>query len=202
MKDGRASRRPGRLLLVRQGGLLTGQRAGCILCGTGSSGTRHFFFCREGLIDSGPGRYRPGASPDKVVVIVRFYILSIPLLVAVVTLVYIILREMTRVWLEHRVKMLLLERLEDRPDLLYSFQDLQQLLDGRPADKENAGKSDLSVTGLFLALIGLIFVIVNAVIGSSQWGVGAYFGGVACVAIGFILTTIGLVARLLRRPPK
>jgi len=133
---------------------------------------------------------------------VRFYILSIPLLVAVVTLVYIILREMTRVWLEHRVKMLLLERLEDRPDLLYSFQDLQQLLDGRPADKENAGKSDLSVTGLFLALIGLIFVIVNAVIGSSQWGVGAYFGGVACVAIGFILTTIGLVARLLRRPPK
>ena len=132
----------------------------------------------------------------------RFYILSIPLLVAVVTLVYIILREMTRVWLEHRVKMLLLERLEDRPDLLYSFQDLQQLLDGRPADKESAGKSDLSVTGLFLALIGIIFVIVNAVIGSSQWGVGAYFGGVACVAIGFILTTIGLVARLLRRPPK
>ena len=132
----------------------------------------------------------------------RFYILSIPLLVAVVTLVYIILREMTRVWLEHRVKMLLLERLEDRPDLLYSFQDLQQLLDGRPADKESAGKSDLSVTGLFLALIGIIFVIVNAVIGSSQWGVGAYFGGVACVGIGFILTTIGLVARLLRRPPK
>lgn len=132
----------------------------------------------------------------------RFYILSIPLLVAVVTLVYIILREMTRVWLEHRVKMLLLERLEDRPDLLYSFQDLQQLLDGRPAKEESTGNSDLSVTGLFLALIGLIFVIVNAVIGSSQWGVGAYFGGVACVAIGFILTTIGLVARLLRRPPK
>lgn len=132
----------------------------------------------------------------------RFYILSIPLLVAVVTLVYIVLREMTRVWLEHRVKMLLLERLEDRPDLLYSFQDLQQLLDGRPADKESAGKSDLSLTGLFLGLIGLIFVIVNAVIGSSQWGVGAYFGGVACVAIGFLLTTIGLVARLLRRPPK
>lgn len=132
----------------------------------------------------------------------RFYILSIPLVVAVVTLVYIILREMTRVWLEHRVKMLLLERLENKPELLYSFQDLQQLLDGRPAAVEKTNQSDLSVTGLFLAVIGLIFVIVNAVIGSSQWGVGAYFGGVACVVIGFLLTTIGLVVRLLRRPPK
>lgn len=132
----------------------------------------------------------------------RVYILAIPLIVAVVTLVYIILREMTRVWLEHRVKMLLLERLEDKPELLYSFQDLQELLDGRPARIETDGKSDLTVTGLFLALIGILFVIVNALIGKSQWGVGAYFGGVACVVIGFLLTTIGLVVRLLRRPPK
>jgi hypothetical protein len=133
---------------------------------------------------------------------VRVYILAIPLIVAVVTLVYIILREMTRVWLEHRVKMLLLERLEDKPELLYSFQDLQELLDGRPARVETGGKSDLTVTGLFLALIGILFVIVNALVGSSQWGVGAYFGGVACVVLGFLLATIGLVVRLLRRPPK
>ena len=132
----------------------------------------------------------------------RVYILAIPLIVAVVTLVYIILREMTRVWLEHRVKMLLLERLEDKPELLYSFQDLQELLDGRPARVETGGKTDLTVTGLFLALIGILFVIVNALVGSSQWGVGAYFGGVACVVLGFLLATIGLVVRLLRRPPK
>ena len=132
----------------------------------------------------------------------RVYILAIPLIVAVVTLVYIILREMTRVWLEHRDKMLLLERLEDKPELLYSFQDLQELLDGRPARVETGGKSDLTVTGLFLALIGILFVIVNALVGSSQWGVGAYFGGVACVVLGFLLATIGLVVRLLRRPPK
>lgn len=119
-----------------------------------------------------------------------------------VTLVYIILREMTRVWLEHRVKMMLLERLEKRPDLLYSFKDLQELLDGRPSDNHNQSKTDLAITGIALTLIGLFFVIVNALIGSSQWGVGAYFGGVACVVIGFLLTTIGLVVRLLRRPPR
>jgi len=124
------------------------------------------------------------------------------LIITVVTLVYIILREMTRVWLEHRVKMMLLERLEKRPDLLYSFKDLQELLDGRPSDNHNHGKTDLAITGIALTLIGLFFVIVNALIGSSQWGVGAYFGGVACVVIGFLLTTIGLVVRLLRRPPR
>jgi len=133
---------------------------------------------------------------------VRIYILAIPLIITVVTLVYIILREMTRVWLEHRVKMMLLERLEKRPDLLYSFKDLQELLDGRPSDNHNQSKTDLAITGIALTLIGLFFVIVNALIGSSQWGVGAYFGGVACVVIGFLLTTIGLVVRLLRRPPR
>ncbi len=132
----------------------------------------------------------------------RIYILAIPLVVTVVTLVYIILREMTRVWLEHRVKMLLLERLEKRPDLLYSIGEVQELLDGRSTNDEGNNKTNLAVTGLFLALIGLLFVILNALIGSTQWGVGAYFGGVACVVVGFLLTTIGLVVRLLRRPPR
>ncbi|HOC68194.1 MAG TPA: hypothetical protein PLL36_02385 [Candidatus Hydrogenedentes bacterium] len=132
----------------------------------------------------------------------RIYLLAIPLVITVVTLVYIILREMTRVWLEHRVKMLLLERLEKRPDLLYSIGEMQELLDGRSANEEENNKTNLAVTGLFLTLIGLLFVILNALIGSTQWGVGAYFGGVACVVVGFLLTTIGLVVRLLRRPPK
>ncbi len=132
----------------------------------------------------------------------RIYLLAIPLVITVVTLVYIILREMTRVWLEHRVKMLLLERLERRPDLLYSIGEMQELLDGRSANEEENNKTNLAVTGLFLTLIGLLFVILNALIGSTQWGVGAHFGGVACVVVGFLLTTIGLVVRLLRRPPK
>jgi hypothetical protein len=133
---------------------------------------------------------------------VRIYIFTIPLVVAVVALVYIILREMTRIWLEHRVKMLLLARLEDKPNLLYSADELQELLDGRPQYDLKKSKSDLVMTGLFLSAIGLLFVLFNAIIGSSQWAVGAYFGGVACVVIGFLLTTIGLAVRLLRRPPK
>lgn len=132
----------------------------------------------------------------------RIYLLAIPLVAAVITLVYIILREMTRVWLEHRVKMMLLKRLEKKPDLLYSSEELQDLLDDTPTPVMKLHKADLATTGLFLACIGLFFVIVYAVIGRSQWAVGAYFGGVASVVIGFILTTIGFVIRFLRRPPQ
>ena len=131
----------------------------------------------------------------------RTYILAIPLIAATITLGYIILREMTRVWLDHRVKMALLERLEHKPDLLYSFQEVQELLDDSPPPVERNRKIDITQTGVFLALIGLISVILYGVAGRSQWAVGAYFGGVACVVIGFLLTTIGLVIRILRRPP-
>ncbi len=131
----------------------------------------------------------------------RTYILAIPLVAAAITLGYIILREMTRVWLDHRVKMALLERLEHKPDLLYSFQEVQELLDDSPPPVERNRKIDITQTGVFLALIGLISVILYGVAGRSQWAVGAYFGGVACVVIGFLLTTIGLVIRILRRPP-
>ena len=131
----------------------------------------------------------------------RTYLYAIPIVVAAITLIYIIGREMMRVWINHRVKVALLERLEDKPELLYSFEELQELLDDRPPPVARKSKTDLTLTGVFLALIGLIFVLIYASIGRSQWAVGAYFGGVGCVVIGFLLTTIGLVARLLRRPP-
>jgi len=131
----------------------------------------------------------------------RDYILVIPLVAAAITLAYIVLREMTRVWLDHRVKMALLERLEHKPELIYSFKELQELLDDTPQPVEQRHKTDLLLVGVFLAVIGLISVIIYSVIGRSQWAVGAYFGGVACVVIGFLLTALGLVERILRRPP-
>lgn len=131
----------------------------------------------------------------------RTYLYVIPVVAAAISLVYIIGREMMRVWINHRVKVALLERLEDRPELLYSFEELQELLDDRPAKAPRQVKADLTLTGVFLALIGLLFVLIYAAVGRSQWAVGAYFGGVGCVVIGFLLTTVGLVVRLLRGPP-
>lgn len=131
----------------------------------------------------------------------RTYILVIPLVAAAITLAYMILREMARVWLDHRVKMALLEKLEHKPELLYSFQELKELLDDSPHLVAKRSKTDITIIGVFLVIIGLVSAILYSVIGSSQWAVGVYFGGVACVVIGFLLTTIGVVARILRRPP-
>lgn len=133
--------------------------------------------------------------------VMRTYVLAIPVIAAAVTLAYIVLREMARAWLDHRVKMALLQRLEHNPELLYSFDDLQGLLDDSPREEVRRGAIDPTMTGVFLALIGLIIVLVYGFIGRSQWAVGAYFGGVASVVIGFLLTTIGLIVRILRRPP-
>ncbi len=132
----------------------------------------------------------------------RTYVYIAPLIVAVLALAYLILREVMRVWLEHRVKMALLERLEHKPELMRSFEELQDLLDGaQHVSLSGSRKIDLSATGVFLALIGFLCVVIYWLAGRSQWAVGAYFGGVACAVIGFILVTIGLLVRLLRQPP-
>jgi hypothetical protein len=131
----------------------------------------------------------------------RISLLAIPLIAAVGTLVYLTLREMARAWLQHRLRMLLLEWVERKPELSISNEELRELLEEIPGPSIESPKTDLVITGLYLALIGLIFVIVYALIGKSQWAVGAYFGGVACVVLGFLLTTVGFILRFLRRPP-
>lgn len=131
----------------------------------------------------------------------RIYLLAIPLIAAVGTLVYLTLREMARAWLHHRLRMLLLEWAEKKPGFSISSDELRELLEEMPAPSIQPPKTDLAMTGLYLAMIGLFFVIVYAFIGKSQWAVGAYFGGVACVVLGFIMTTIGFILRFLRKPP-
>ncbi|NLN93164.1 MAG: hypothetical protein GX130_07655 [Candidatus Hydrogenedens sp.] len=131
----------------------------------------------------------------------RIYLLAIPLVAAVATLVYLTLREMARAWLHHRLRMLLLEWAEKKPGFSISYEELSELLEEIPAPSIQTPKTDITVTGLYLAMIGLFFVVVYALIGKSQWAVGAYFGGVACVVIGFILTTVGFILRFLRKPP-
>lgn len=131
----------------------------------------------------------------------RTYLYAIPLIAAFAALIYLIVREILRVWLDHKVKVMLLERLEGHPEVLHSFQELQELLDGTPSREKRGKNPDLLLTGVFLALIGIVAVVAYAMVGRSQWAVGAYFGGVACVVIGFILTTFGLLTRYLNRPP-
>ena len=79
---------------------------------------------------------------------------AIPLLVVLGALFYLVGRTIGRQWVEYRVRMALLKKLEKRPELLGSFDELQGLLDGSSADSTPDERQDLTVTGMFLAAIG------------------------------------------------
>jgi len=133
------------------------------------------------------------------------YLLIIPPVLALLYLIWVVARSIFNSWLEYRIRLALLQRAEQHPELL-------RLLDDTPetsAEAELPGISpaprqqiDLTLTGVSLTVIGLFFVVFNGILGRSQWAVGAYFGGVACVVIGFLLATLGILLRFLERPPE
>ncbi len=130
----------------------------------------------------------------------RSLITTIPLLIVVVTLLYTLIRHIGRVWLEHRVKMELLNRLEERPELLRSFDDLKDLVEGGTSDPENSFQLDFTMTGVILAVIGILCVVLYATVGSGRWAVGAYWGGVVCVVLGFLMALVGWLLHFITRP--
>ena len=133
---------------------------------------------------------------------VRASLLVIPVLLALVMLVYIIMRSLIRAWIEHRVRMAILEKAEKHPELLSAFEERSaEAKEVSLQENPEAPKVDITLVGVSLTVIGIVFVVFNSALGKSQWGVGAYFGGVACVVIGFLLVTIGLLLRFLEQGP-
>lgn len=122
----------------------------------------------------------------------------LPLIIVLILLAYTVIRNIVRLWLDHRVKVALLERLEQRPDLVHSVEELHDLLDG-PGSSPEEPRIDYLITGVILAVLGIIFVVFNGWLGRTYWAAGAYFGGVVCVALGFLLAMTGLILRFMRQ---
>lgn len=128
------------------------------------------------------------------------FFITVPLTAVILGLVFTIARNVGKLWMDHRVKVALLEKLETKPELLRSFDELQELLDAAPKDDAEKQHVDYVVTGLVLALVGIGCVVVSAS-NSGRTAVGVYVGGVACVALGFILALVGLLTWFLARTP-
>lgn len=124
-----------------------------------------------------------------------------PLVIALIMLAQSIARNLARAYLDHRVKVALLELLERKPDLLRSHHELEELLEDTLPDSQAHRPTDLVLTGVILAIIGALCAVLYTNIGSGRWAVGAYWGGVACVVLGFLLALVGLVVRWLDRAP-
>jgi len=129
------------------------------------------------------------------------WLITIQPVIVVLFLIGLIVRNIVAAWLDHRVKLALLAKLEAKPELIRSYDELQDLLDTSPSVEQLRKRQDYVLTGAMLAAIGLLFVIANAAVGSSTYATGAYFGGVACIVLGFILALLGLLIRYLRKTP-
>ncbi len=121
-------------------------------------------------------------------------------LAVLAVLFYGVARILGRIWLEHRVRLALLERIERRPELAESVQGLMDLMGGsEPVSLKT--RQDFAVTGALLALIGGGCCVAGWMLHSGKLAVGIYVGGWVCVASGFSLFLFGLFIRKLMRHP-
>jgi hypothetical protein len=128
-------------------------------------------------------------------------ILSMLMFIAVVVAaLYGIVRFFGRIWLEHRVRLALLERIDKRPELAESVQGLMDLL-GPAAPVSSVTRQDYAITGALLALIGVGCCAAGWMLHSGKLAVGIYAGGWVCVFLGFLLFLFGLFVRKLMRHP-
>ncbi len=127
------------------------------------------------------------------------FLILAPLLAGIIALGYIIAANLLRVWLKHRLKLALLEKLQHDPSHRESLDELQALLDESASATEGAVRVDYRVLGVTLAAMGMLSLLAAWLFGEPEWMTGLYFGGVICLAVGFILALLGLVVRYLER---
>ncbi len=126
--------------------------------------------------------------------------MSLPLLFVVITIFYLSLKAIGRVWINYRVRVALLERLEESPDLVEKVPQIRELFESEHDEISESFPVDFVATGVFLVIFGLICVIFDFLLGTGQIAVGAYWGGVICSGLGFIITLLGLFLRFLSTP--
>jgi len=127
----------------------------------------------------------------------RMIVLMLPFLLVVSTILFALVRSIGQVWVRHRVQMTLLEHLERRPELVEEFQEIQELAVRAQESEPSTLKPDYILTGVILAVLGMICAVVCAAVGGSLTATAAYFGGVLCVCLGFIIAMVGLLVRYL-----
>jgi len=131
--------------------------------------------------------------------IMNALLIILPFLLVVGALAYGLLRALIQLWANHRVKVVLLERAEQYPQLLESPDALRTLLTGLSTNAGAYSRLDYALTGVFLMVIGLVCIAMGRLARVGVLAVGTYLGGVICVGLGMVLTVLGLVIRRLAR---
>lgn len=125
---------------------------------------------------------------------------AMAVLVVFGTLAYGVIQSLVLVWLDHRLKLTLLGKLEKAPDVFRSPDEIQSLLSGLATSSSMSKRQDYCATGTVLGCIGLLCVIAGKTVRIGQLAVGVYLGGLICVFIGLVLFLVGVLIRSLSKP--
>ena len=123
-----------------------------------------------------------------------------PLLLAFAAVLYGAFRAFGRVWLDHRIRLTILEKAERNPQVMDSMNELLDILGQLPGGS-GANRQDYTVTGVILALLGLAGILLGRFMHVGQFAVGVYVGGYVCVGIGIVLALLGVFVRWISRTP-
>lgn len=156
-----------------------------------------------GAVSGGGSKLKPstpirGLSAGEVFAMNTWFIL-VPLVVVIITFTYGVARSLLRVWLEHRLKLALLEKFEQHPGLFDSSDEVMDLLAKQEAIAKTQNVQDYTLTGLILALIGLGSVAAGRILEIGNIAVGIYIGGFVCIVLGVLIGLMGILFRSLRK---
>jgi hypothetical protein len=120
----------------------------------------------------------------------------IPLAVILVTVLYGVFQALVQAWVDYRVRVALLEKLERDPGLVTMSGDLTNIIVGNLPAREFSPRQNYAVTGLILAGIGLICVAAGRLLRLGEVAVGAFLGGMVCIFLGLIIALLGFMIRV------
>ena len=129
------------------------------------------------------------------------FLLLIPLVLVLVTLLYSVLYAILRAWLDYRMRMALLDKLDHNPGLLEASVDLQSVIAQQTSPSSSRPRQDFALTGLMIVAIGIGCILFGRLLRVGDVAVGTYLGGFVCLLVGIVLALLGAVVKVLSRDP-
>lgn len=120
------------------------------------------------------------------------------IILIVITVLVGVVRSIVRLWLDYRVRMAVITRIDGPAQPLQHPDDVQNVIDIITGQAQRARANHL-LTGVFLAAIGLATMGAGRALRIGPVAVGLDLGGLTCIGLGLAFAFIGAVFHFLER---
>lgn len=123
------------------------------------------------------------------------------LLLIALTVAVALFRSLFRLWLDYRIRMAVLDKIEVGPHSVRSPEDVDGLMTSlAPGDDGSHARANRVATGLFIALFGLLSIAVGRGLRVGPIAVGLDMGGWVLLALGLLAALLGSLVYWVYRP--